>query len=231
VQIDVSFDFRNDARGRDPDIFSPTLRRYHKLLWSRALPNGDIFDLTDTKPGTYLYHCSRLGEFFLSSDSVIPSFAKWKSMKPITEKFPESEIEAFRSASYTIGGMMIFPGNQIGGKQTINGARGFTRAISDRFDLTLECIRRYYSDIDSPLMATLARYAGFFDLFGDFGGYVNFFVLNDLVDLEGRVRFFLPFDDFRAPAVPTDVDAYAHYMGESISFVGLRNDRIRELGI
>jgi hypothetical protein len=45
--------------------------------------------------------------------------------------------------SYTIGGMMVFPGNAIDGKWTINQARGCLRKISDRFDLTLECIRRY----------------------------------------------------------------------------------------
>jgi len=36
-----------------------------------------------------------------------------------------------------IGGMIVFPGNRIDGKMTINGARGCYRKISDRFDLTL----------------------------------------------------------------------------------------------
>lgn len=30
--IDTSFDFRVDSSGRDPDKYSPTLRRYHQLL-------------------------------------------------------------------------------------------------------------------------------------------------------------------------------------------------------
>ena len=59
--------------------------------------------------------------------------------------------------AYTIGGIMVFPGNQVDRKWTINQARGCTRSISDRFDLTLECIRRHYSDWESPLRArTLA---------------------------------------------------------------------------
>ena len=38
--IDTSFDFRVDVGGKDPDSHSPTLRRYHKRLWSRPLPGG-----------------------------------------------------------------------------------------------------------------------------------------------------------------------------------------------
>jgi hypothetical protein len=49
----------------------------------------------------------------------------------------------------------------------------------------------------SPLAATLARYADFFALFDDFGGYVDFFLLQDLVTTVGaKVRFSMPFDDF-----------------------------------
>jgi len=63
--IDTSFDFRTDACGKDPDVYSPTLRRYHKLLWSKALPSGLLFDLDDTVRRVYLHHRSELGEFFL----------------------------------------------------------------------------------------------------------------------------------------------------------------------
>ena len=38
--IDTSFDFRTDASGKDPDAYSPTLRQYHRLLWSKPLPSG-----------------------------------------------------------------------------------------------------------------------------------------------------------------------------------------------
>jgi len=40
-RIDITFDFRSDTPGypkKDPDALSPTLRRYHKLLWSKPLP-------------------------------------------------------------------------------------------------------------------------------------------------------------------------------------------------
>ena len=35
-----------------------------------------VFALDDTIPRVYLHHQSDLGEFFLSSDAVIPSFRK-----------------------------------------------------------------------------------------------------------------------------------------------------------
>ena len=98
----------------------------------------------DTVHGVYLHHGSELGEFSLCSDSVIPTFTRWDSLRRITELFTEEENEAFRTSGYTIGGMMVFPGNRIHGKQTINCARWFNRKIADRFDLTLECIRRHY---------------------------------------------------------------------------------------
>jgi len=225
--IDTSFDSRTDARGKDPDSHSPTLRQYHRRLWSKRLPNGNHFQLHDNVPGTYLHHASELGEFSLSSDSVIPTFTRWTSLRELIQLFPEDENEAFRSIGYTIGGMMIFPANRIDGKQTINGARGFNRKIADRFDLTLECIRRHYLNMQSPLSETLGRYRNFFDLFGDFGGYVDFFLLQDLVDGDSSaVRFFMPFDDFVSPSVPTNFDSYKEYRRLSIEFIEARNRKI-----
>jgi Family of unknown function (DUF6994) len=225
--IDTSFDFRTDASGRDPDAHSPMLRRYHQQLWSKPLPGGTTFTLLDTTPGVYLHHRSELGEFFLTSDTVIPTYTRWVSMQHLVTQLSERENEAFRTLGYTIGGMMVFPGNRVDGRQTINGARGFSRRIADRLDLTLECIRRHYRSQASPLDITLRRYADFFAVFDDFRGYVDFFLLHDLVtDAYDGVRFFLPFDDFTTPAVPRDVDTYREYRRRSIEFVTARNLRI-----
>lgn len=230
VVIDVGFDFRTDAAGKDPDSHSPTLRRYHRLLWSKPLPSGEFFDLSGTTRGVYLHHRSALGEFFLSSDSVMQTFTRWPALKPITDQFPESENEAFRTIAYTIGAMMVFPGNQVDRRWTINQARGCTRAISDRFDLTLECIRRYYLGSGSPLSSTLARYSDFLALFDDFQGYVSFFLLDDLVTDDLSVTFFMPFDDFHPPSVPNEVGVYEEYRRRSIEFIEARNRRIEHLG-
>ena len=83
----------------------------------------------------------------------------------------------------------------------------------------------------SPLAPTLSRYADFFALFGDFRGYVSFFLLEDLVTDDGSVKFFMPFDDFRPPSVPKDVDTYKEYRRRSIEFIEARNRRIKQLDI
>jgi hypothetical protein len=226
--IDVTFDFRRDTpKDKDPDIYSQTLRRYHKVLWSKQLPCGKIFTLDDSKSDAYLYHKSDVGEFYLSSDTAIHTFSKWKRMAHIIQQLDEFEVEAFRCASYTIGGMIVFPSKKIDGKSTINGARGFSPLIRDRIDLTLECIRRYYLNQSSPLSDVLNRYADFFHLFVNFNGYVNFFHLQDLVsDDYSNINFLMHFDDFKTPAVPTNLDEYLSYKLIAINFANMRNQRI-----
>ncbi|MGH3452642.1 MAG: DUF6994 family protein [Haloechinothrix sp.] len=226
--IDITFDFRSDTPpGKDPDAYSPTLRRYHQLLWSKPLPSGAPFELDVTTPGTYLHHVSNLGEFGLSSDTVIPSFSRAPELKRIIDRIPDGETEAFDRIGYTIGGMMVFPGYQVDGKMTINAQRGCHPKIRDRFDLTLECIRRHYLDQPSPLSATLARYADFFGLFGDFTGYVDYFHLQDQVnEATLTVKFSMPFEDFTASPLPDTLDAYLVYRQRALEFIESRNRRI-----
>jgi uncharacterized protein DUF6994 len=180
-----------------------------------------------TTPGAYLHHLSELGEFWLTSDAVIPFWSRWRKMKHVIDQIPEAEREEFNRIGYTIGGMMVFPGNKVGGAMTINGARGCNASIADRFDLTVECIRRHYLDELSPLSDTLARYADFFGLFGDFAGYVDFFYLQDLVnEVTATVKFFVPFQDFTVSPLPGTLDAYLEYRRRAISFIESRNRRI-----
>lgn len=227
--IDTTFDFRTDARGGDPDSTSPTLRRYHRLLWSKPLPGGAMFDLDDTTRHSYLHHKSEVGEFWLASDAVIATFHRYQATRAFIDQISAVEVEEFDRIGYTIGGMLVFPGDKRNGKLTINGARGFTRKIADRVDLTLECIRRHYDGDASPLGTVLTRYGDFFALFEDFGGYVDFFLLQDLVtDDHSAVRFFTHFADFTTPAVPADLAAYLDFRRSSIEFVQARNRRIAE---
>jgi hypothetical protein len=225
TDIDVTFDFRQDTpEGKDPDIYSKRLRLYHKLLWSKRLPCEADFELKDDIPGHYLYHRSNLGEFSLSSDTVIPT-CKWH--KRIQMLIPDAKLKAFNAAGYTIGGMMVFPGNRLDGKWTINQARGCTRQIGDRFDLTLECIRRHYDNDESPLSDVLARYSRFFDLLGSFSGYVEFFLLNDLVSADySAVKISAPFNDFDGSPIPNSFEEYEEYEIAARAFIEARNQRI-----
>lgn len=228
--IDITFDFRSDANGGDPDSTSPTLRRYHEILWSKPLPDGRAFDLVSRSGKGYLYHKSQLGEFVLTSDSVLPTFSRHKRYSHIISQIPEEDVRMFLYITYTIGGMMVFPGKKIDGGITINGARGFNGKIADRFDLTLECIRRYYRGETSPLYQDLVRYGDFFRLFVDFKGYVDFFLLQDLVaDDYSAVRFFSPFIDFDKSPRPEGLESYKGFREKTIEFVHNRNARIAGL--
>jgi hypothetical protein len=154
---------------------------------------------------------------------VIPSFSRARELKQIVDQIPEVETAAFNRIGCTIGGMMVFPGYRVDGRMTINQARGCHGSIRDRFDLTLECIRRHYLDEPSPLSATLARYADFFGLFGDFAGYVDFFHLQDLVnEVTPTVRFSLPFEDFTVSPLPGSLDTYLAYRECAIEFIESR---------
>ena len=113
---------------------------------------------------------------------------------------------------------------------TINGARGFNRKIGDRFDLTLECIRLNYAGLENPLENTFNSPINkfFFSLFRDFKGYVEYFLLQDLVDNKfEKVSFFTetetPF--LRSPILETATE-YREYKKATLKFISLRNDRI-----
>ncbi len=236
-RIDVNFDFRSDTpEGKDPDGYSPTLRRYHRLLWSKPLSDGTMFDLDDTTRGEYLHHKSdKHGEFFLTSDAVVPSF-RYEEM--VKDEVSAEELGELNHIGYTIGGMMLWPGNQVDRKMTINGARGCHPRIKDRFDLTLECIRRHYarekhrSREANPLGEVLDRYADFFALFGNFRGFVEYFLLQDAVTVNcGAVIFSTPFDDFTTSPIPQTLEEYREYRQRAISFIKARNRRIRSCGL
>ena len=225
--IDTSFNMHSDANGGDPDVSSPTLRAYHKFLWSKPLPSGDLFDLRDDEPGYYLYHNSVLGSFALGSDATTHSYKKQIRKKRLTTQIPKEVQELFDHGS-TIGAYIVFPNKQVDRKHTINQARGISRLIDDRFDLTLECIRRFYIGEPNPSEESLKRYAAFFQLFETFKGYVDFFLLSDLVDDGGNVKFYLPFDGFKSPPVFKNVKDYLVYKNRVESFIKSRNRRIAD---
>ena len=228
LPIDTTFNFYSDSGGKDPDSHSPTLKNYHKLLWSKALPNGEIFTLTDTDSNSYLTYISAQEKISLSSDSISNSYRDKKALSSIVQDLSK-EVEEFRNLGSTIGGYILFPNKKIDGKMTINGARGFNQKIADRFDLTLECIRLHYLGMSNPLQEVLTQNTAFFKLFESFAGYVDFFLLQDLVDVNYEsIYFFTPIKQmFESSPLPANKEEYLQYMKSSTSFTAKRNERIK----
>jgi hypothetical protein len=55
--------------------------------------------------------------------------------------------------------------------------------------------------------------------------------LDDLVDADGGVRFFLPSEDFTLPSVPRSLADYLAFCERTIEFVTARNARIHQLAL
>lgn len=223
--IDVMTDFQEDSGRRDPDLYSPLLQSYHQRLWSKPLPNGQVFDLTPEKVGAarVLRHRSALGDFVLSSDTLANSSRG--ALPAFYAAMGTESNQLWHRRGGAIGGRLVFPRNRVDGKQTINQARGTHPRIRDRFDLALEAIRRHYAGEPHPLSGTFATYSGFFSLFGSFAGYVEFFLLQDLVE-DGTVKFYGPFDEFTGPVLPSTLPSYEEFRNRQLEFVAARNQRM-----
>tara|TARA_B110000977_G_scaffold127883_1_gene163367 strand:- start:268 stop:972 length:705 start_codon:yes stop_codon:yes gene_type:complete len=233
--IDIDFNFFSEVKeGQDPDSKSPTLRNYHKLLWSKPLPSGNVFELKDNPPELskkYLYHKSELGYFVLGSDAITHSYRNHKRKKHITEQIPDEVNDLFIQGG-NIASYIIFPKNKVNNGQTINMARGVNSLIDDRFDLTLECIKRFYKNLSSPLYNALLKYKNFFDLFESFENYVEFFLLQDLIDSKkSSIKFYMPFDDFKTRPSFNTVEDYISYKSKVLEFNISRKGRIKSLKI
>lgn len=241
MRLDTSFDFTTDSNGYwdgiwendpvlgvskvDPDARSDTLRYYQYLLYRRELPNGEFFDLQyHTKPNL-VWNGKRF-----SSDSIIVSFRHRRY--PIIEEVAarpgfRERIERYLRESYTIGGEMLFPVDP-----SINTARGFNNtSVSDRFDLTLYCIQKYYEGAESlddygldRVLDAVRRNGDFFDRFLDFRGYVDFFLLQDAVDERYDTILYLDY-----LGKPRGVGDYDRFLAMEIDFLRKRNERIAGL--
>ncbi|MCR4568750.1 MAG: hypothetical protein K5769_11920 [Pseudobutyrivibrio sp.] len=241
-KINVNFDFTMDSPkywdgfwernnglgggGCDPDSASPMLQEYHRILWSKQLPNGQIMNLEKGSGSHYLYW----NDFRFGSDSIIVSFRYKRyanmieSVKNTVDDY-KSFLEGYLHKSSTIGGHIIFPRHQ----ESINQTRGKNRLISDRWDLTLECIRRFYENVESPLSKVLESDCGFFELFEDFKGYVDFFFLQDCVSSDyKKVDIWQGKGDFSEEPLPKTVKEYLDFIDRGLVFLEKRNARIEE---
>lgn len=226
--IDVTFDFRTDTpKGHDPDKYSKTLKKYHQTLWSKELPNGEVMDLEiSPDPNYYLVW----NDFDFGSDSIIVEL-RYERYKSVLEKVAEivDDIDVYYEnlvrRSYTIGGMIIFPKHI----NSMNQRRGTCSQISDRWDLTLECIRRYYCGESSPLSKVIESDKAFYDLFVDFKGYVDYFFLQDCVsDDYSKVDIWCGDASYKKNGLPETVDDYFEFIRKEHEFLDKRNERIKE---
>lgn len=108
----------------------------------------------------------------------------------------------------------------------MNQARGCSIKICDRWDLTLECIRRFYAGESSPLDKALVNCSAFFRLFEDFKGYVDFFFLQDCVDENYNVKLWLDTPLFVSKPMPKSLEEYKYWIGTQLEFVAKRGQRI-----
>ena len=186
----------------DPDQKSKKLYRLHEFLCNlqglkMSISENNYCELvTDDK------------KIRLSSDSIMSIYWHWsgkgypyKNMQEIIEKISselqrENEynkhdnpikefIKSYLQKANTIGGFVVFPKHYL---PTVNTERGRSGKIRDRFDLTLECIRRayqygdFYCEDDNPLFGLPEEDKEFFRMFGSFENYIRFFCLDDWVD-------------------------------------------------
>ncbi len=226
-------DFWNNEVGgwslSDPDMESKQLQYCHKMAWgNRKLPCGKVMNLKESENCELIWEEENL---VFSSDWLINTFVHWKRCYPIMKKMLDFRtkdykeyVEKFTRETYTIGGSIIFPKRPNG----INQTRGCTETISDRFDLTLECIRRYYDrNQGSPLKEVLNQDKKFFDLFVDFKGYVDYFYLNDLVSEDYKtVKIIFGNTDFKDVAYPRTMNEWGYWAVQIRHFIDKRNQRI-----
>lgn len=234
TRFDLNFCFYDDPDFRtDADSDSRKLQEWHRHLWSKPpRPELDALDWRTDVEFPCLVLKSARGDFRLSSDTIASTHNRylpelWSGLSP-------TEQSLYDRGFYRIGGFIVFPRHM----DSINQLRGKKGgSIEDRFDLTLECIRRYYigqTNTDrNPLGEVLVRNSTFFDLFGSglrgFVAYVDFFHLGDLIG-DGSIRWLDDFAgnewDFTQRPLPTTMDAYRRYLDNVMTFVTLRTARM-----
>lgn len=224
--VNVNFDYRDDSNGKDPDSASPSLRAAHRALWNKELPNGAHLTLNDSGPD-YLHARVNELEFALGSDTIATSHPGSRAAD-VRAAIGEETIEQFRRDAGKLGGRMVWPVRRIH-QPTINQARGTRAKISDRIDLTLDSLRLWYHDstTDTPLTDVFENYADWFGQFGSgaagWQGFIDFFLLEDILDEEGKVKFFA---SNTPTAIPKDAGDFKRYLDAQLEFVNARNQRI-----
>ena len=248
IDIRTSEKIYNNAGLPDPDAFSEILYDYFAEIWNLNYPNskvkkiwnGNAWELIGIKDNFL-----RLG-----TDSIMSIYWHRFNMREFIIKLIEGKkydfqifIREYLKKANTIGGFVLFPRHI----QSINQRRGTNSQIDDRFDLTLECIKRYYTNREksetesnyNPLSSVLKNDATFFDMFGKgeagFKNYAEFFCLNESWVENGQVLNLMnnePLDnwDFKKEPLPQNLEEWWWKFYENImSRLDARNEQIKNL--
>ena len=150
----------------------------------------------------------------------------------ILQKF----IWCYLHKANTIGGFVVFPRHS----QSINQRRGTNSLIDDRFDLTLECIRRayqyrdFYREDNNPLFGLSAEDKKFFQMFGSFEDYTKFFCLDKSWVKDGKVLSLMDNEsldmyDFNQEPLPQDHAEWWTFYDNIMNRLDARNQQIKEI--
>lgn len=172
-------------------------------------------------------------QFDFGSDSITNCCGKCPTTEKLRKNIGISKLlEDYNAIDYVLSASIIFPLKDNDGKTswTINRARGCSRRICDRIDLTLEFIRIFYLGRNeyTPLQSCLIRYSNFFDLFIGFENYVKYFYLDDLVSSDYKKGKSLASSlDFMNAMPVSSIQEYKMYISNTIKFINDRRNRIK----
>ena len=178
----------------DPDVNSRKLYEAHIQFWNKRCEKYENINKISTHGQCECELKIDNTDIILGSDSIMSIY--WhrtygitpKIMKEFNENISKfikntdytSFIRKYLRKSNTLGGFIVFPRHN----NSINQLRGTKSEINDRFDLTLECIKRYYNQEkeNNPLYDVLEHNSVFFNMFGSFENYINFSCLGPWVN-------------------------------------------------
>ncbi|ANE22168.1 hypothetical protein AAY81_02290 [Denitrobacterium detoxificans] len=104
--------------------------------------------------------------------------------------------------SHTIGNFM--PGTNAGGKGQFNAMRAEQERVQGYWDLTLMCIKAWYSNMQNPLGFPLKSGEAWWKSFGDWNGFIDANYLQDYVTVgEDGIYQVVPFYEGHSLAAPT----------------------------
>ena len=232
----------------DPDSQSIIQKQWHIELWNRNFCGKHLFqlkesELKDDNPKEVFMDDLDSKKRY-SSDWMNSCYTHYKEYqgKVNHEKFTEPDnIREFETLTHTMGNYIIFPRHV----NSINTERGrYNGRIKDRFDLTLECIRRFYKKEYSPLFDTLKKDSEFFEKFKDSNGkmnfkkYVDFFFLQDLIEdydendedcIDKKIKYFIPSENWEVgDNIPFKTESwFKEYLQNVINFITKRTERMK----